>query len=33
MNKYDVVAKGRDQQLEAAIQALMSLVATKPPQP
>ncbi len=33
MNKYDVVAKGRDQQLEAAIQALLSLVQQKPPQP
>jgi C-terminal processing protease CtpA/Prc len=33
MNRYDVVAKGRDQQLEAAIQALLSLVQGKPSQP
>lgn len=30
MNKYDVVAKGKDPQLEAAIQALLGLVSAKP---
>jgi Tol biopolymer transport system component/C-terminal processing protease CtpA/Prc len=33
MNEYNVVSKGRDQQLEAAIAALMKLIKTTPPTP